>query len=96
MTISDEIMTFIEKYKAIENEIKSLQEDKKILIEDLKDNHGINPKVIRKAIQVAKIRTSLGDDIVQLDQIVETIEGSILWKIILLTNTLLTIQMNQK
>jgi uncharacterized protein (UPF0335 family) len=78
MTISDEIMTFIEKYKAIENEIKSLQEDKKILIEDLKDNHGINPKVIRKAIQVAKIRTSLGDDIVQLDQIVETIEGSIL------------------
>ena len=78
MTISDEIMTFIEKYKAIENEIKSLQEDKKTLIEDLKDNHGINPKVIRKAIQVAKIRTSLGDDIVQLDQIVETIEGSIL------------------
>jgi len=78
MAFSDEIMTFIEKYKALENEIKSLQEDKKILIDDLKDNHGIDPKVIRKAIQVAKIRTSLGDNIVQLDQIVETIEGSIL------------------
>ena len=78
MAISDEIMTFIEKYKALENEIKSLQEDKKILIDDLKDHHGIDPKVIRKAIQVAKIRTSLGDNIVQLDQIVETIEGSIL------------------
>lgn len=79
MAMSDEITRFIEKYKALENEIKSLQEDKKILIEDLKDNYGIEPKIIRKAIQVAKIRTSLGDNTVQLDQIVETIEGSILW-----------------
>lgn len=76
--MSDEIKLFIEKYKAIEAEVKALQEDKKVLIEDLKDNHGIDPKVIRKAIQVAKIRTSLGDHIVQLDQIVEQIEGSIL------------------
>jgi len=96
MAFSDEIMTFIEKYKALENEIKSLQEDKKILIDDLKDNHGIDPKVIRKAIQVAKIRTSLGDNIVQLDQIVETIEGSILWQIILLINTQLEIQIVQR
>jgi len=79
MAMSDEILAFIEKYKAIENEIKCLNEDKKNLIDDLKDNHGIDPKVIRKAIQVAKIRTSLGDNIVQLDQIVEQIEGSILW-----------------
>jgi uncharacterized protein (UPF0335 family) len=78
MALSDEIVTFIQKYKAIENEIKCLNEDKKHLIEDLKDNHGIDPKVIRKAIQVAKIRTSLGDNIVQLDQIVEQIEGSII------------------
>jgi len=75
----DELKTFIDKYKAIEAEIKALQEDKKILIEDLKDNHGISPKVIRKAIQVAKIRTGMGDEIVQLDQIVEEIEGTILW-----------------
>ena len=65
-------------FKAIESEIKCLQEDKKVLIEDLKDNHGIDPKVIRKAIQVAKIRTSLGDHTAQLDEIVEQIEGSIL------------------
>lgn len=78
MALTDEIKTFIDKYKALENEIKSLQEDKKILIEDLKDNHGISPKVIRKAIQVAKIRTGMGDEIVQLDEIVEQIEGSIL------------------
>ena len=74
---TDELKTFIDKYKTLENEIKMLQEDKKILIEDLKDNHGISPKVIRKAIQVAKIRTAMGDELVQLDNIVEQLEGSI-------------------
>ena len=71
------LKNFIDKYKAIEEEIKLLQEDKKNLIDDLKDQHGIEPKVIGKAIQVAKIRSQLGDNIVQLDNIVEQLEGSI-------------------
>ncbi len=75
--MTDELKQFIDKYKVIEDEIKLLQEDKKILIEDLKEQHGISPKVIRKAIQVAKIRTQLGDEIVQLDNIVEQLEGAI-------------------
>ena len=75
--MTDELKNFIDKYKAIEEEIKLLQEDKKNLIDDLKDQHGIEPKVIKKAIQVAKIRTQLGDSIVQLDNIVEQLEGSI-------------------
>ena len=75
--MTDELKTFIDKYKAIESEIKLLQEDKKNLIDDLKENHGIAPKVIRKAIQVAKIRTQMGDEITQLDNIVEQLEGSI-------------------
>jgi hypothetical protein len=54
-----------------------LQEDKKNLIDDLKENHGISPKVIRKAIQVAKIRTGMGDEIIQLDQLVDQLEGTI-------------------
>ena len=77
MALSDELKTFIDKYKTLENEIKMLQEDKKNLIDDLKENHGISPKVIRKAIQVAKIRTAMGDELVQLDNIVEQLEGSI-------------------
>ena len=76
--MTDELKQFIDKYKAIEDEIKLLQEDKKNLIDDLKDQHGIEPKVIRKAIQVAKIRTQLGDNTVQLDNIVEQLEGSII------------------
>jgi uncharacterized protein (UPF0335 family) len=75
--MTDELKNFIDKYKAIEEEIKLLQEDKKNLIDDLKEQHGIEPKVIRKAIQVAKIRTQLGDNVVQLDNIVEQLEGSI-------------------
>tara|TARA_B100000287_G_C20206801_1_gene612369 strand:+ start:68 stop:298 length:231 start_codon:yes stop_codon:yes gene_type:complete len=75
--MTDELKKFIDKYKAIETEIKLLQEDKKNLIDDLKENHGISPKVIRKAIQVAKIRTQMGDEITQLDNIVEQLEGSI-------------------
>lgn len=71
------LKTFVDNYKAIETEIKLLQEDKKALIDDLKENHGIEPKVIRKAIQVAKIRTGMGDDIIQLDEIVDQLEGTI-------------------
>lgn len=71
------LKTFIDKYKTIEAEIKLLQEDKKNLIDDLKENHGISPKVIRKAIQVAKIRTGMGDEIIQLDQLVDQLEGTI-------------------
>jgi len=68
--ISEELQRFIDQYKAIENEIKCLNEDKKNLIEDFKEKQGLDSKVIRKAIQIAKIRTSLGDEITQLDKIV--------------------------
>ena len=69
--------TFIERYKQIENEIKMLQEDKKALIEDLKENHGVKPAILRKAIRVAKIRTDIGDDITQFDHLVDAMEGTI-------------------
>ena len=76
--INVSLKTFVDKYKAIETEIKLLQEDKEALIDDLKDNQGIEPKVIRKAIQVAKIRTGMGDNIIQLDEIVDQLEGTII------------------
>ena len=69
--------TFIERYRQIENEIKMLQEDKKALIEDLKENHGVKPQILRKAIRVAKIRTDLGDDVTQFDHLVDQMEGAI-------------------
>ena len=69
--------TFIERYRQIENEIKMLQEDKKALIEDLKENHGVKSQILRKAIRVAKIRTDLGDDVTQFDHLVDQMEGVI-------------------
>ena len=73
----EQLETFIEKYKAFETEIKLIQEDKKHLINDLKDNHGITPSVIRKAIRVAKIRTEIGDELTQFDELVDLLEGVI-------------------
>ena len=72
-----QLEAFIEKYKAFETEIKIIQEDKKLLINDLKDNHGITPSVIRKAIRVAKIRTEIGDELTQFDELVDQLEGVI-------------------
>lgn len=74
---NNQLDTFIERYKQIENEIKMLQEDKKALIMDLKENHGVTPSVLRKAIRVAKIRTDIGDDITQFDHLVDQMEGVI-------------------
>ncbi len=78
MTQQDsQLATFVERYKALEDEIKLLQEDKKTLILDLKEHHGITPKVLRKAIRVAKIRTDMAQDITEFDQIVDQLEGVI-------------------
>jgi len=75
--INNELETFVERYTAIESAIKELREDRKILIGDLKEHHGISPKVLRKAIRIAKIRTEMIDDITELDQIVDQLEGVI-------------------
>lgn len=78
MTQQDhQLAAFVQRYKALEEEIKLLQEDKKTLILDLKEQHGITPKVLRKAIRVAKIRTDIGDDIIQFDHLVDQMEGVI-------------------
>lgn len=71
------LTTFIERYRELESEIKVIQEDKKVLINDLKENHGITPSLLKKAIRVAKIRTDLGDDITQFDNLVDQMEGVI-------------------
>ena len=76
-TQNNQLDTFIERYKELENEIKTLQEDKKALILDLKEKHGVTPSVLRKAIRVAKIRTDIGDDITQFDHLVDQMEGVI-------------------
>jgi len=77
MKTANELEAFVEKYTAIESAIDELREDRKALIADLKEKHNITPKLLRRAIRVAKIRTDVGDDITEFDHIVDQLEGVI-------------------
>ena len=62
----------IEKLKRIEGEIQLLNEEKKELFADYKEQ--FDPKVLREAVRSVKARLKLGDSVIQLDQIVAELE----------------------
>ncbi len=68
----NQLQDFIEKLKRIEGEIQLLNEEKKELFADYKEQ--FDPKVLREAVRSVKARLKLGDAVVQLDQIVEELE----------------------
>ena len=69
---NNQLQDFIEKLKRIEGEIQLLNEEKKELFADYKEQ--FDPKVLREAVRSVKARLKLGDAVVQLDQIVEELE----------------------
>lgn len=75
MLTREEVEQFVERYKQIEGEIKMLQEDKKDLFDNFKDR--VKPAILREAIRQAKIREKLGDDVVALDALLETMGGEL-------------------
>jgi len=77
MKTGNELETFVERYTSIESAIEELREERKSLITELKEKHNITPKLLRRAIRVAKIRTDVGDDITEFDHIVDQLEGVI-------------------
>lgn len=68
----DRLREFIDKLKRIEGEIQLLNEEKKDLFVDFKDD--FEPRVLREAVRTVKARIKMGDSVAQLDQIVETLE----------------------
>ena len=68
----NQLQDFIEKLKRIEGEIQLLNEEKKELFADYKEQ--FDPKVLREAVRSVKARLKLGDAVIQLDQIVEELE----------------------
>ena len=52
-----------------------LKEDKKNLFDEYKEK--FKPSVIREALRQAKLRSRLGDDVAQLDSLVEKLDGKI-------------------
>ena len=69
---NNQLQDFIEKLKRIEGEIQLLNEEKKELFADYKEQ--FDPKVLREAVRSVKARLKLGDSVAQLDQIVEELE----------------------
>lgn len=72
---SNDLKTFLERYLSIENELTVLKEDKKILFDEYKEV--FKPSVIREAIRQAKLRSKLGDEVCQLDDLVAALDGKI-------------------
>lgn len=70
----DRLKDFIDKLKRIEGEIQLLNEEKKDLFSDFKDD--FDPRVLREAVRSVKARIKLGDSVAQLDQIVEQLESN--------------------
>ncbi len=70
----DRLKDFIDKLKRIEGEIQLLNEEKKDLFSDFKED--FDPKVLREAVRSVKARIKLGDSVAQLDQIVEQLESN--------------------
>ena len=63
---------FIDNLKRIEGEIQLLNEEKKDLFSDFKNE--FDPKVLREAVRSVKARIKLGDSVIQLDEIVDALE----------------------
>ena len=75
MATNEDLKKFIERYLQIENELTVLKEDKKLLFDEYKET--FKPPIIREAIRQAKLRTKIGDDVCQLDDLVAALDGKL-------------------
>ena len=69
------VLELVERLINVENEIKLLQDDRKALFEEYKDK--LDVKAVKAAIQIAKIKSRLGDSEAQVDQILKDVESKI-------------------
>ena len=72
MAVKEIVLEFVERYLNIENERKLLAEDQKLLVAEFKEK--LDVKAVRAAIQIAKIKSKLGETSdTELDNILETV-----------------------
>jgi uncharacterized protein (UPF0335 family) len=72
MAIKETIEEFVEKLVIIENEKKLLQEEQKNLFSEYKDR--LDVKAVRAAVQIAKIKSRLGDSEAEMTNMLDTVE----------------------
>jgi uncharacterized protein (UPF0335 family) len=75
MATNEQIKELVEKVLRIENEKKLLNEDLKHLYDDHKDV--IDMKAFKAALQIARIKQRLGDSEPELETILESVERSL-------------------
>ena len=75
MTQVEIIEEFVEKIIRIENEKKLLQEAQKDLFASYSDK--LDVKAIKAAIQIAKIKSRLGDSEIEMENMLDTVEKKI-------------------
>jgi uncharacterized protein (UPF0335 family) len=76
MTTKAVVLELVEKLLVIENEVKILQQDRKELLAEYKDQ--IDIKTFNAALRIAKIKSKLSDTSdAELDNILETVEEKI-------------------
>jgi|LakMenEpi03Aug12_release.lakeMendotaPanAssembly.Ray.scaffolds.fasta_scaffold5580400_1 hypothetical protein len=75
MLTQEELIEFVATCKRIDSEIQLLQEEKRDLYEDVKGR--VSPRVLKEALRTIKVRERLGDEVSQLDALVESLENSV-------------------
>ena len=75
MALREVVEELVEKLMRIENEKKLLAEERTALFDDYKEK--LDVKALKAAIQIAKIKSKLGDSECEMEDILETIEKKI-------------------
>jgi uncharacterized protein (UPF0335 family) len=76
VSVNEVINELVGKLTQIENEMKLLQEDRKILFDEYKEQ--LDLKAFKAAVRIAKIKSKLGETSgVELDNMLDTVEDKL-------------------
>ena len=76
MAESDIVTELVERLTRVENEMKLLQEDRKVLYEEYKEK--LDLKAFKAAVRIAKIKSKLGEmSEVEMENMLDTVEDKL-------------------
>ena len=76
MAVKEVVLELVERLLKVENELKLLQEDRKILFAEYKDK--LDVKAFKAALRIAKIKSGLGEvSGAELENILGTVEDKL-------------------
>jgi len=75
MALREVVEELVEKLTRIENEKKLLAEEQKALFDDYKEK--LDVKALKAALQIAKIKSRLGDSEHEMEDMLGTIENKL-------------------